>query len=614
MLADGLYASISYLKPNVDESLGDLLNSALQTIFDCLPGFSQAEYHAWIADNALNGEDMRNLARALGRLVDPPQLEVLIAGGADTTTLLATLDSLSQQVWPNFSVSIGCAPNDELDLQRLIDARKVTQPSIRLLPVAPAADDIFAVDRAMLEAASGDYVAFLAPGDIVPTQATAEIALALSRLPETIVIFTDEDWIDVDGVRSCPRFKNGWDPDAQLGFDLMGRFSPMQRMAALAAGGLPQEAGLAAHYKLHCRLAEMAGPSRIVHISSVLRHALRQRATSPELADSYALSSRTVAQEAARRWEGVRVVARAASLAPWFNRIEWPLPVSAPLVSVLLPTRDRPELLETSARGVLENTDYPAIELLVLDNGSVEPETITLFSRLARDPRVRILPMPGPFNYSRLNNAGAASAQGEILVLLNNDVEIIGADWLREMVSLASRPEIACVGAKLLYPDHRIQHAGINMAARTGCAHVGRLFQDEEPGDMGSLAVTRTHSAVTGACLAIRAEVFAEIGGLDEAALQVAYNDVDLCLKARDHGYRSVCSPFAILFHLENVSRRTSDDTQRGRERAESERALGRWREVFLDDPYQNPNTLLMWDGTPRLVRSRRLQEWDGSR
>lgn len=592
--------------------MGDLLNTALQTIFDSLPAFPQAEYREWIAANALDAREMSRLVRALERLVDPPQLEVLMVGGPDITGLLATLDSLSRQVWLDFSVSIGCAPCDVLDLQRLIDALAITQPSIRLVPVDAAAGEVLAFDRALLEAARGDYVAFLAPADIVPAQATAEIVLALSRLPETIVIFSDEDWIDAHGLRSRPHFKRGWDFDAQLGFDLMGRFSPMQRTAALAAGGLPRQAGLAAHYALHCRLAEMAGPSRIVHIPSILRHAARQRAASAELADAYAASARTVAQEAARRWEGVDIVASAAPLAPWFNRIEWPLPDLAPLVSILLPTRDRPELLETSALGVLEKTDYPAIELLIIDNGSVEPETTALLGRLARDPRVRILPMPGPFNYSKLNNDGAAAARGEILVLLNNDVEVIDPDWLREMVSLIVRPEIGCVGAKLLYPDHRIQHAGINMAAHTGCAHVGRHRRHTEAGDMGLLAVTRTHSAVTGACLAIRAEVFAEIGGLDEVAFQVGYNDVDLCLKARDHGYRSVCSPFASLFHLENVSRSTQGDTlKRTRERAERDRILGRWREVFLDDPYQNPNTLLMWDGTPRLVESRRLHEWD---
>jgi GT2 family glycosyltransferase len=480
------------------------------------------------------------------------------------------------------------------------------------VPLDAAVEDILALEQGALDAAQGDYIAFLAPGDMLPVHAIAEIVLALSRQPETVIVFTDEDWIDAHGNRRRPRFKDGWDWDAQLGFDLMGRFSPMRREAALAAGGLRNAAGLAAHYALHCRVAGEAGAAGILHLASVLYHAAQQPAASTEAADAYAASARVVAQEAALQWEGVNVVASAAPLSPWFNRIEWPLPDPAPLVSILLPTRDRPELLEASALGVLQKTDYPAIELLILDNGSVEPETTALFGRLARDPRVRIMPMPGPFNYSKLNNDGAAAARGDILLLLNNDVEIIGADWLAEMVSLAVRPEIGCVGAKLLYADRRIQHAGVNMAPHTGCAHVGRLLDHAEAGIGGTLAVTRTHSAVTAACLAIRTEVFAEVGGLDEVAFRVGYNDVDLCLKVRDHGFRSVCSPFATLFHLESVSRGPNNDPEkRARERAENARIIGRWRELFLDDPCQNPNTLLTWEGMPRMVQSRRMREWE---
>lgn len=595
--------------------MNDPLNTALQAIFDHLPGFPQAEYLAWIAATAPDEPAFRALDHALAKLVDPPQLEVLVAAGADIIGLLATLDALAGQVWRRFAITIGCVPDEVPDLQRLIDAWPSAQPFIRMVPIDVSARDVPALERALLAAAQGDFVAFLAPGDIVPVQATAEIVLALSRLPETIVLFTDEDWIDVHGLRTRPRFKNGWDFDAQLGFDLMGRFSPMRRTVALEAGGLPEQAGLAAHYALHCRLAEVAGPARIVHVASVLRHAGRQRVPSPELADAYAVSARVIAQDAAWRFEGMNVTVGAAPLAPWFNRITWPLAQPAPKVSILLPTRDRADLLKTATRGVLEATDYPAIELLILDNGSVEPETIALFEQLSYDPRVRVLPMPGPFNYSKLNNDGAAAASGEVLVLLNNDVEILDPGWLREMVSLAVRPEIGCVGATLLYADRRIQHAGVSIEERTGCAHVGRLLDASAPGDMGALAVTRAHSAVTGACLATRAAVFAEIGGLDVDAFEVGYNDIDLCLRARDHGYRTLCSPASVLIHLENVTRRAEPDrTRRARELRESARILGRWREIFLDDPCQNPNTLRTWDRPLHLVGSRRAREWEGRR
>lgn len=590
------------------------MNIALQTILDAVPNVRDAEYHDWITSTALSDRDEANILAALQALSEPPELEVLVAAEDDPTRLLATLDALMKQLWTRFSITVACPAGRLPHLRRVIEERysQDAAPSVHLVSVDVSQDDVCTLEQGALQAAQADFVGFLARGDILPKHAVGEIALALARKPGTALIFTDEDWIDAHGVRSRPWFKAGWDSDAQLGFDLMGRFSPMKREIALAAGGLREEMGLAAHYALHCRIAGMVGSSALLHIPSVLRHAAKQAVASEELADAYAASARDVAQEAAAQWEGIRVVVEPAPLAPWFNRIRWPMPDPAPLVSILLPTRDRPELLEASALGVLEKTDYPAIELLILDNGSVEPKTTALFGQLARDSRVRIMPMPGPFNYSKLNNGGATAARGEIILLLNNDIEVIDPDWLREMVSLVMRPEIGCVGAKLLYEDGRIQHAGINMAPHTGCAHVGRLFDRYDAGDSGLLAITRTHSAVTAACLAIRADVFREVGGLDEEALRVGYNDVDLCLKVRDHGYRSVCCPFAVLFHMESVSRGPNDNPEkRAREKAENARIVGRWREIFLDDPYQNPNTLLTWEGKPRLVASRRLREWE---
>lgn len=545
---------------------------------------------------------------------DVASLEILIAAEDTPDRLFATLDAMSNQLWLGFAVTIAVPASSASMIQQGIASRypRGLPFTFNILVVSASEDDVFGLEDAALRASSADYICFLARGDIISRHAVAEITLALSRKPDTILLFTDEDWIDAHGNRDRPRFKANWDPDAQLGFDLVGRFSPMKREIALMAGGLRKDAGLAAHYALHCRVAELAGPLRILHLPSVLRHAAKQASASSQMASDYAAAARLVAKQAAADWEGAMVEVEPAPLASWFNRIRWPMPHPAPLVSILLPTRDRPELLEAAARGVLEQTDYPAIELLILDNGSVEPETALLFGRLAKDPRVRIMPMPGPFNYSKLNNDGAAAACGEILLLLNNDIEMIGADWLREMVSLVSRPEIGCVGAKLLYADQRIQHAGINMAPHTGCAHVGRLHGRDAPGDAGMLTITRTYSAVTAACLAIRADVFREVGGLDEDALRIGYNDVDLCLKVRDHGYRSVACPSALLFHMESVSRGPNDNPEKqAREKAENARIVGRYREIFLDDPYQNPNTLLTWEGKPRLVASRRVREWE---
>jgi GT2 family glycosyltransferase len=270
--------------------------------------------------------------------------------------------------------------------------------------------------------------------------------------------------------------------------------------------------------------------------------------------------------------------------------VVWPLPDPAPLVSVIVPTRDRAGLLGAVAEGVLRRTDYPAIEFLVVDNGSEEPETLALFDRLRADPRVRILAAPGPFNYAALNNQAAAEARGEVLLLLNNDIEVIEPGWLREMVSHAVRPEVGAVGAKLLYADGSLQHGGV-VAGAAGVA--GHYLVGSLPGDggyFGSLALVREVSAVTGACLALRRAVFDRVGGLDAANLAVAFNDVDLCLRIREAGYRILWTPFAELYHLESASRGKDVAPEKVRRfAAEIGYMKRRWGKALLQDPFYSP-------------------------
>ena len=251
---------------------------------------------------------------------------------------------------------------------------------------------------------------------------------------------------------------------------------------------------------------------------------------------------------------------------------------------------------------------------MIVDNGSVEPATQTLFDQLTReDSRVRILHHPGPFNYSALNNTAAREANGEILLLLNNDIDVIEPGWLRELVSQALRPDVGIVGAKLLFPNEQVQHAGMVLGPEGHVVHLHRFAGRNDPGYCGQLALPRTLLAVTGACVAIRRAVFFEVGGLDEINLPVAFNDVDLCLRLGDHGYRVVWTPFAELFHLECASRGLDSDDPAKRERADRE-----WRHMrktwgsLLEtaDPFHNPNLLFHWDYQEIPSTPRRRKPW----
>jgi GT2 family glycosyltransferase len=274
-----------------------------------------------------------------------------------------------------------------------------------------------------------------------------------------------------------------------------------------------------------------------------------------------------------------------------------------PKVSILIPTRDRAELLEQCIEGLLNRTDYPRLEVIVLDNDSHEERTKQVFAKYP----VRVLPCPGEFNWAAMNNAGAQAATGEVLLFLNNDTDVIDSRWLRELAGHAVRPEVGAVGAKLLFADSTVQHAGIWLGPGGRLRHFLRLSKRDDPGYLGQLSITRNLSAVTGACMAVRRELFLELGGFDET-YPVSYNDLDFCLRLRQRGYRVVWTPHAELFHLESASRGSSE----WRTRAETEdhkRFCAKWQAEMEHDPFFNPNLDLIGEETlalafpPRLAR-----------
>jgi GT2 family glycosyltransferase len=261
-----------------------------------------------------------------------------------------------------------------------------------------------------------------------------------------------------------------------------------------------------------------------------------------------------------------------------------------PRVSLIIPTRDGADVLATCVRSIRRITDYPDYEIIIVDNGSAQDETKRLFAEFATDPAIRILPRPEPFNFSRLNNAAAREATGSLLALVNNDIEVTQPGWLIEMVALALRPEAGCVGAKLLYPDGRIQHAGIEIGLGGVAGHGHRFARGDDPGYLGRLRVVHEVSAVTAACLVIRREVYEAVGGLDEE-LTVAFNDVDFCLKVRAAGYLNLWTPFAELIHHESASRGRDLTPAKARRFADEYATMQRrWGAQLLSDPYYSPH------------------------
>ena len=446
------------------------------------------------------------------------------------------------------------------------------------------------LDLARQQAPDG-WVCFHDPANTLAHDALRLVVTAFSRFPETDVLYGDEDWIDPSGQRSAPFFKPNWDPELHYTRDLLGPFTFIR--AGLLDGIDPGE-GPHWRFSITSQAAARARLDRIRHLPAVLLH----RRTASALQDA-------VAQELGR--QGCVAQIKPGREASGGLRIV--TPSGHPSVSLLVPTRDRADLLGACTQGLLSRTDYGGrVELIILDNGSSEPDAAQLLERLGQDERVRLIRVDEPFNWSALNNRGACKAAGEVLVLLNNDVMVLQPDWLEELVAQTMRPGVGAAGPMLLYPDGTVQHAGLTTDAASAPRHLFRHADPAAPSASGLLASARTVWAITGACLAIRRDMFLAVGGLNEA-LPVSCNDVDLCMRLTAYGARIVWTPWSVLQHLEFGSR-ASDQSEARRDLAaeEMERLRRDWGALLSYDPFLNPNYELC-GGTPSLIIDREENE-----
>lgn len=435
--------------------------------------------------------------------------------------------------------------------------------------------------------ASPRSILVLGPGMRLADGALVRIAEAAVAHPEAAVIYWDDDIVDADGNRRAPRFKPGWSPDTFLATSYIG--AALIRKSALdPIGGLDPHAGTAALDAAILAIAASHPRTAIVRIADVLSH--RHDEEPADLAADAAHAMRVRAAHLARHEPDAML--QALDGAPHLFRVSRPLPAASPLVSVIVPTRDRLDLLQPCLEGVLRHTQYPAIEVVVADNGSEEPATRAYLEELVREePRARVIDVPGPFNYAAINNTAVRAARGDVLCFLNNDIEVLEPDWLALMVAHALRPGLGAVGAKLLYPGGIVQHGGVILGLNGLAGHAHRFFPARHPGYMDRLRTEQNYAAVTAACLVVQRARFEAVGGFDATHFAVAFNDVDLCLKLLEAGYLNLWTPHATLLHKESASRVLDyAPAQRARFDAECAALKARWSHLLADDPFYNPN------------------------
>ncbi len=506
--------------------------------------------------------------------------------------LLAAADSVRNQFYPHWELCIADDASRLAETKRTLDELAHSDARIKIQRL-PANVGIAGASNAALRLATGDYIGFLDNDDALTSDALIVVAQhILAHDPD--IVYSDEDKLDVDGRHVQAHFKSDFNIDYFLSINYLCHFTVMRRTLVERIGGFRTGFDGAQDYDLLLRATERG--ERVLHIPHVLYH-WRMTPGSTATDSSSKPKSWDAGQRALSESLVRRCIGASAEPGPYPNTFRVRRTIAGqPLVSILLPFRDKPELLSTCILSVLEKTDYPQFEILGIDNGSVDPDTHALMRELERrDPRIRFVDYAEPFNYSSINNFGASHARGEHLLLLNNDTEVIAPEWMRALLEHSQRPEVGVVGAKLLYSDERIQHAGVIVGIGGVAGHAHLLQPSDHPGYFARAQLQQNLSAVTFACAMTRREVFTQLGGLNERELAIAFNDIDYCLRAREAGYLVVYTPYATLYHHESKTRGYEDNPEKqARFFREITYMQARHQAILQQgDPYYNPNLRL---------------------
>ena len=549
------------------------------------------DYPTWIRRyDRLRRRDRYDIARDVASFSRQPLISVVLpVYNPEARWLRRAIKSVRKQLYPRWELCVVDDASTVPHVWSLLEryARRDDRIKIKRRAVN---GHICAASNDAIEMATGEYVAFLDHDDELAPAALYFVARALNDEPRLRLLYGDEDKVDSRGNRSDPYFKPDWNPDLFRSQNYISHLSVYSTALVRDVGGLRVGLEGSQDYDLTLRCIERIDAADIGHIPHILYHwRIAEQSTATFAgAKPYAHDAAIRAMQEHLDRSGIE-----ASVEPYYAnylRVRYPQPRGSPLVSLIIPTRDRVAFLRKCVESILSKTDYPNFEIIVIDNESREAATAEFLKSLRANERVKLRVFDGQFNFSRLNNIGVMHARGEYVVLLNNDLEVKYADWLSEMVSHAARPEVGAVGARLWYPDGTMQHGGVILGVGGIGSHAHAGVRNEH-GYFARAHLTQNFSAVTAACMLVRKDLYEQLGGLDETNLPVAFNDVDFCLRLSKAGYRIVWTPHAELYHHESASRGL-EDTRAKQKRflAEVDFMRNRWAREIETDPCYNPN------------------------
>lgn len=552
-------------------------------------------YASWIKQHdTLRAADRREIKADIEHFVTRPLISVVMPVYNPTPAhLRAAIESVRTQLYPNWEL---CVVNDASPSHQVARILERYARTDRRIKVAHRSENggIAAASNDALGLTTGDFVALLDDDDVLAPAALYFVVCEVNAHPDAQLIYSDEDKLDVTGRRGYPHFKPDWNYSLFLAQNFFCHFAVFRSELIKRVGFRPGFEG-SQDYDLVLRCIEQIDSKQIRHIPRLLYHwRMSEKSAALNLtAKPHAGEAAVKAVREHLRREQISAEV-SSSGAEDFHRIRYLLPNELPRVSIIIPTRDLVERLRPCVESILAKTEYPRFEVVVIDNDSKDPDTLEFLRQIAARPRIRLLRFPGEFNFAGSNNFGVDKVDTDFVALLNNDLSVITPDWLTEMISQGLRDGIGAVGARLLYPDGRIQHAGVILGAGgiAGEAHKGLLRNNH--GYFSRALLAQELSAVTGACIVVRRQIYLELGGLDAEHLKVAFNDIDFCLRLRERGYRIVYTPYAEFHHHESASRGLDDTVSKNRRfEAETKYMRETWGAVLQNDPAYNPNLSL---------------------
>lgn len=507
--------------------------------------------------------------------------------------LTEAIESVRNQLYDKWELCIADDASTHGDTLELLSQYQKADQRIKVV-FRETTGHISEASNSAIAIATGDWLCLLDHDDLLPADALFRVAKAINQNPDAALVYSDEDKIDHAGQRFDPYFKCDWNYALFLSHNLISHLGAYRTDIIKSLGGFRKGFEGSQDYDLALRFIEQIDHSQIIHIPKVLYHWRihhESTASSPDNKPYAVISAQKAISEHLQR-KGVNASVEILPVSMF--RVRYQLPQKLPLVSIIIPTRNNKQLLKNCIDSLVRKTTYPQYEIVLVDNGSDDPETLSYQDRLKNKRHVLVIHDDRPFNFSAINNHAADKAQGSLICFLNDDTEVISDNWLGEMVSIALQEKVAVVGAKLWYPDGTLQHGGVVLGIGGIASHAHKGISMINRGYFNRAILLQEFSAVTGACMMVDKSLFEQLNGFDETDLGVAYNDVDFCLRARAAGYRVVWTPYAELMHHESATR-GDDQLVENKPRFEQETAvmLQRWGHLIQLDPFYSPNLTL---------------------